>query len=68
MPDDTTTPLAYSVRTFARRLALSDRTVRRMIARGDLATLRVGCAVRIPASEADRLLASASHGEGAARP
>lgn len=46
----------YTIRQIARRLAVSDDTVRRMIARGDCRASRIGRLLRVPASEARRLV------------
>lgn len=39
----------------AERLALSTKTVRRLIARGELPALRIGRSIRIPATALDTL-------------
>ena len=39
-------------------LKVSSKTVRRLLARGDLRAVRIGRLVRIPSSEFDRLIAS----------
>ena len=41
----------YTVRQTAEMLAVSEKTVRRMIKRGELRCRRVGSLIRIPASE-----------------
>lgn len=49
----------YSVREFAEKLGVSDRTIRRAIYNGRISIIRVGSteksAIRIPKSEIDRL-------------
>jgi excisionase family DNA binding protein len=46
----------YSVSTVAERLALSKDTVRRLIAGGDLASIRIGSSVRVAAAELESFL------------
>jgi len=43
----------------AKALDVSRRTIDRMIARGELAAIRIGKAVRIPLSELERLVSAA---------
>lgn len=45
----------YSVPALADLLEVHPKTIRRMIDRGELSTVKVGRAVRIPAAEAARL-------------
>jgi excisionase family DNA binding protein len=47
---------ALTVRIAARRLSLSEKSVYRAIARGDLPAIRVGRAVRVPEAALERLL------------
>ena len=47
-------PLAYSVASVARMLDMSDSGVRGLIDSGDIRAIRLGRAVRIPASELAR--------------
>jgi excisionase family DNA binding protein len=49
---------ALTVATTARRLALSEKSVYRAIARGDLPCIRVGRAVRVPEAALERLLST----------
>jgi excisionase family DNA binding protein len=46
------------VATTVRRLALSEKSVYRAIARGDLPCIRVGRAVRVPEAALERLLSA----------
>lgn len=56
---------ALTVREVADRLAVSEPSVRRMIARGDLHAITIGLrAVRVLESEVDRYLRSARHTDG----
>lgn len=47
----------YSVATLAKKLAISDRTVRDMLNRGDLPCYRIGLQRRIDPADVDRWLA-----------
>lgn len=49
--DDQIPSVVYKIEEAAEALSLSERTVRRMIARGELRVHRFGRAVRIPAAE-----------------
>lgn len=46
----------YTIKQIARRLAVSDDTVRRMVADGRCKANRIGRLLRVPASEARRLV------------
>jgi excisionase family DNA binding protein len=46
----------YSPRTLAERLEISERTVREMLERGDIASFKVGGARRIDPEEVERYL------------
>lgn len=48
-------PLAYSVRAFAHLIDMSDSGVRGLIDTGAIHAIRIGTAVRIPATELTRL-------------
>ena len=50
------TSRALTVAATARRLALSEKTIRRAIARGELVAFRVGRSVRIPERTIDDLI------------
>jgi excisionase family DNA binding protein len=50
-----TLPRLYPIRTAARVLQVSDRTLWRMIAAGDVRTVKLRGAVRIPVEEIERL-------------
>ena len=45
----------YTVATLAQRWACSEGTIRNMIRRGELAHIRLGTLIRIPASEVERI-------------
>ena len=50
MPDiELSQPLLYSIARSARTLGVSEDTVRRMIARGELPAVRIGSRVLVPA-------------------
>jgi excisionase family DNA binding protein len=46
----------YSIATVAERLAISQDTVRRLIARSELTAIRIGSAVRVDAAELEAFL------------
>jgi excisionase family DNA binding protein len=46
----------YSIATVAERLEISQDTVRRLIARGDLKVMRIGSAVPVDAAELEAFL------------
>ena len=50
-------PALLHVDDAAATLQVSSKTVRRLVARGDLKAVRIGRSVRIPSSEIDRLIA-----------
>ena len=52
-PDSRT--IAVSVAVFARSVDMSENAIHNLIARGDLAGVRLGRAKRIPVTEFDRL-------------
>lgn len=52
---------AYTPEQVAEALQLSLRTVRRLIALGDIRAVKIGRAVRIPAGELTRLLGEAAN-------
>lgn len=56
MPTAVPTSHALTVAATARALSLSEKSVYRAIARGDLAAVRIGRAIRIPKAELARLL------------
>lgn len=65
MSQDQSTPaankrVAYSQQEFADALGLSRQHVAKLITRGDVHAVKLGRAVRIPASELDRLLSPVS--------
>jgi excisionase family DNA binding protein len=55
----------YSTRTLALRLALSERTVREMIRRGEIPSYKVAGARRIDPADVDCWLAARRQGSGA---
>lgn len=57
MPEISAVPLAYSVAGSAQALSVSRQSVRRLVATGELRSLRVGSRVLIPRSELERFLA-----------
>jgi excisionase family DNA binding protein len=56
----------YTTRSLARRLSLSERTVRDLIRRGDIPSYKVAGARRIDPADVDSWLAERRHGNGAA--
>ena len=46
----------YSINTVAERLEVSQDTVRRLIARGDLVAIRIGASVRVSATELEAFI------------
>ena len=46
----------YSINTVAERLEVSQDTVRRLIARGDLVAIRIGASVRVSAAELEAFI------------
>ena len=60
----TTNELLLRVDAAAARLAVSRTTLYRMVQRGELPTVRIGSAVRVPVSALDRWLADHIAGQG----
>ena len=56
----------YTTRSLARRLSLSERTVRDLIRRGDIPSYKVAGARRIDPVDVDSWLAQRRQGNGAA--
>ena len=56
----------YTTRSLARRLSLSERTVRDLIRRGDIPSYKVAGARRIDPADVDAWLAERRQGSGAA--
>ena len=56
----------YTTRSLARRLSLSERTVRDLIRRGDIPSYKVAGARRIDPVDVDSWLATRRQGNGAA--
>jgi excisionase family DNA binding protein len=54
------TPLAYTVSEVAEALRVSERTIRRAIAAGQLQSIRVGRCVRVPAESIQQFVSSAA--------
>lgn len=50
-------PKSYPIDGAAKALSVSQATIRRMVGRGELRTVRLGKRLVVPASEIDRLLA-----------
>ena len=48
-------PMAFTVERLAARWDCSESAIRAMIERGQLATFRIGIAIRIPVSEVERI-------------
>jgi excisionase family DNA binding protein len=55
----------FTTRSLARRLSLSERTVRDLIRRGDIPSYKVAGARRIDPVDVDSWLAERRHGNGA---
>jgi excisionase family DNA binding protein len=47
---------AVTVKTFALRMGVDEKTIRRLIDRGEIRAIRVGSTLRITSSELDRIL------------
>jgi len=63
-PIPTDQELLLRIDAAAARLAISRATLYRMIQRGELATVRIGSAVRVPVSALDHWLAAQSISPG----
>lgn len=64
-PTESTEEQLFSVASAARRLGISKRTVRRMIADGRINHIRLGRCVRIAAAELNRIVKGAIASNGA---
>jgi excisionase family DNA binding protein len=49
------TPVLISISEVAVRLSVSEKTVRRLIARGELPAVRIGALIRVPVESIDTL-------------
>jgi excisionase family DNA binding protein len=58
--------LLLRIDTAAARLAVSRTTLYRLVNRGDIPTVRIGTAVRVPVSALERWLAGQIAGQGGA--